>query len=521
MSDATSAVNGAADQSKGASSKIVVRAPATGEVLGEVPILGEQEVRDAVRRARRAQQGWALLSVEERARRVNKVADAFIARAEELVDVLVREAGKPRNEALAHEVMVAVDVCQYFCRNAARILAERPIEMHLLKHRRSYIKYVPMGVVAVISPWNFPLLLSISPAFEALIAGNAVVVKPSEFTPLTMLKAKEIADDAGLPPDLLQVVTGDGATGAALIDAMPQKVVFIGAVSTGRRVAAACGERLIPCVLELGGKAALIATEDCEIERTARAIVNGGFANSGQICISVERVLAHEAVHDQLVERVVELVRELRQGDPASGEIDVGAMIFPKQLDIAEAHVRDATQKGAVIRTGGSRRADHGYFFEPTVIVGCTPEMSVMREEIFGPIVPFMKVRDEEEAVRIANDSHLGLNAYVFSRDRERAREIAERIEAGSVVINDVLSNYGMPEAPFGGIKQSGYGIVHSDESLRAMCYARHINYDRVTLPVKEPWLFPHTDRKYRAMLGALRALFGRHGLFGKISDLF
>jgi succinate-semialdehyde dehydrogenase/glutarate-semialdehyde dehydrogenase len=500
---------------------ITVYAPATGAPLGEVPVHSPAEVRQAVERARVAQRAWGQVPLAERAARVARIGELFLDRADELVDVLVREGGKPRVEALTHEVTVTVDLCHYYTRHATRILADQPIELHLLKHRRSYITYVPMGVIGVIAPWNFPLVIPMGSVIEALIAGNGVVLKPSEYTPLIALKAREIALAAGIPADLFQVVTGDGSTGAALVDAGVQKVIFTGAVATGRRVGAACGERLIPCVLELGGKAPLIACEDCDIERTAQAIVYGGFANAGQVCISVERVLAHEAVHDRLLDRVVDLTRALRQGDPAEREVDVGAIIFPRQIDVAEAHVRDAIAKGAVVLTGGQRRPGPGNFFEPTILANCRPDMTVMREEIFGPIVPFMKVRDEEEAIRLANDSHLGLNAYVFSRDRERAREIAERIEAGTVMVNDVLSAYGAMEAPFGGIKASGYGRVHSDDSLRGMCYARHINYDRVPMPARMPFYYPYSEGMYRTMLTAARALFGRHGFLGRLADLF
>src|SRR5262249_39470192 len=224
------------------------------------------------------------------------------------------------------------------------------------------------------------------------------VLKPSEVTPLVALKAKEIWDGAGLPEDLFQVVTGYGPTGAALIDAGIQFLVFTGGVATGKKVAAACGERLIPCVMELGGKAPLIACSDAEIERTARAITFGGFSNAGQVCISVERVYAHRDVHDKIVDRVVELTRDLKQGDPATEIVDVGAIIFAPQIDVAERHIADAVEKGAVVKAGGKRVTGKGQFFEPTVLTNCDHSMTVMRDEIFGPIVPFMKVASEEEA---------------------------------------------------------------------------------------------------------------------------
>jgi succinate-semialdehyde dehydrogenase/glutarate-semialdehyde dehydrogenase len=495
-------------------------APATGELVGEAPNTSPDEVRQAVARARRAQEAWGALPVEERAARVLRFRDAIVDRSDEVIDLLVRECGKPRHEALLHEVMVVADLATYFARNAARVLAPQQLSLHLMKHRRSYLYRVPRGVVGVISPWNYPFQLPLRDVITAVLAGNAAVLKPSEVTPLVALKAKEIWDGAGLPEDVFQVVPGYGPTGAALIDAGIQFVVLTGSVATGRKVAAACGERLIPCVMELGGKAPLIACSDAEIERTARAITFGGFSNAGQVCISVERVYAHRDVHDRLVDRVVELTKELRQGDPAKDFVDVGAIIFAPQIEIAEKHVADAVQKGAEVRTGGKRVPGRGQFFEPTVIAKCDHTMSVMREEIFGPIVPFMKVASEEEAVRLANESHLGLNAYVFSADREHGVRLAERIEAGSVLVNDVLSNGGTVEAPFGGIKQSGFGRALGDDALREMCDVRHVSVDRVPME-KDPFGFPYTEKSYAWFKKGLRVLFGGGSVVKKLSELF
>ncbi len=506
---------------KGQQTRIISYAPATGEVLGDVPIESADAVRAAVERARAAQEAWALLPIEERCERILRFRDAIVDRAEEIVELLVKECGKPRAEALMHEVMVTVDLATYYAKRAAKVLAPREIELHLLKHRRSYVHYAPRGVVAIISPWNFPFVIPVGDAITALIAGNAVVLKPSEVTPLIALKAKEIYDSAGLPDDLFQVVTGDGSTGAALIDARPDKVVCTGSVVTGRKVAAACGERLIPCTVELGGKAAAIVCADADVERAARGVVFGGFANSGQVCVSVERVYAHESIYDRLVQRVTELTTQLRQGDPDSHSTDVGAIIFPKQIDVALGHIEDAVAKGARVQTGGKRREGEGQFFEPTVLAGCTQDMSVMREEIFGPVVPIMKVRDEEEAVRLANDSHLGLMGYVFTRDRDKGRRLAERVRAGTVMVNDVLSAYAAPEAPFGGIKESGFGRVHGEEGLREMCEIRHVNYDRVTLGSRDPLWYPYGEKTYNAALKGLRLLFRRGSTVQKLLDLF
>jgi acyl-CoA reductase-like NAD-dependent aldehyde dehydrogenase len=506
--------------SSGSARRIVSYAPATGEVLGEVPIRTADEVRAVVARARAAQASWAELPLELRCERVVGLRDAIVDRADDIVELLSKECGKPRFEALVQEVMVVADLCTYYAKRAPKILAPREIDLHLFRHRRSYVHYAPRGVVGVISPWNFPFVIPIGDAVTAMIAGNAVVLKPSEVTPLIALCFKDVFDQSGMPKDLFQVVTGDASTGTALIEAQPDKVVFTGAVATGKRVAAACGERLIPCTLELGGKAAAIVCEDADVERAARAIVFAGFANSGQICISVERVYAHQAVHDQLLERVTKLTRELRQGNPQTEEVDVGAMIFPRQVEIVEQLLADAVSRGAQVKTGGKRRAGKGQFFEPTVLAGCTHDMKVMREEIFGPIVPVMKVGSEEEAIALANDSHLGLMGYVFSRDRVRSRRIAERVQAGTVMVNDVLTAYATPEAPFGGVKQSGYGRVHGDEGLRDMCEIRHVNYNRVPTLRREPVWFPYRPRVYGTMQRLLRVFMRSGSPMKKMIDL-
>jgi len=499
---------------------IDVENPATGARIGRVPIRSAEEVRALVGRARVAQKGWAALPLEERCRRILWLRDALLERREDLVNLISQETGKPRMEALAHEVVVVADMAVTYAKRAPEWLAPRTIDTGLLLHRQAYAFFAPKGVVGVVSPWNFPFGLSMAPAIAALVAGNAVVLKPSEVTPLNSLLAKEVFDASGLPPDLFLVATGDGRTGAALIDAGIDHLVFTGAVSTGRKVAAACGERLIPCTLELGGKAAAIVCADADVERTARAIVWGGFANVGQVCVSVERVYAVDAVHDRLVERIGDLTAKLRVGDPADDEKEVGAITFPRQVEVAEKLLADAKEKGARIVQGGKRLPGPGRFFEPTIVVGATHEMDVMREEIFGPIVPVMRVSNEQEAIDLANDSHLGLAGYVFTRDRDRGRRIAERIRAGSVQINDTLSFFGVPDAPFGGVKSSGMGRVHGPEGLRELCEIRQVHYDRIAPLGREPWWFPYSKKAYRAAIRGLPAIFGGGGIVKRIRSL-
>lgn len=505
---------------RGPSEVIRVHAPATGQLLGEARVTSPEEVRAVVARARRAQESWGALPVEDRCKRLLRFRDAVLEREEELTDLLSKECGKPRHEALLHEVAVVALLLTYFTKKGPAILKPRELPLELMKYRKAYLSYEPRGVVGVIAPWNFPLNLPFRDAVIALVAGNAVVIKPSEVTPLIALRAKEVWDQAGMPGDLLQIVPGYGPTGAALIDAGIDLCVFTGGVATGKRVAAACGERLIPCVMELGGKAPLVACADADVERAARAAVFGGFTNSGQVCISVERVYAHRDIHDRMLARMIELTRSLRQGDPAESSVDVGAIIFPRQIDVVEAHIADALAKGARLETGGKRGPGPGHFFEPTVLSGCDHSMTVMKEEIFGPIVPVMKVGSEEEAVRLANDSHLGLNAYVFTKDREHGRRIATRIQAGSVLVNDVISNGAMAEAPFGGIKQSGFGRVMGDDSLKEFCNPKHIGVDRVATEGDPLW-FPYSDKKLSIARKAVKAILGGGGALKRLSAMF
>jgi acyl-CoA reductase-like NAD-dependent aldehyde dehydrogenase len=508
----------------GEAGTLVIHAPASGERVGEVAITTPGEVRAAIARARSAYEMWRGVPLEERCDRLLRFRDALVERADDLIEMLVKETGKPRQEALLHEVMPIVDTFTYLSRHAPVILQPKELPLHLFKHKKSVVHYVPRGVVGVISPWNFPFSIPMGDVAAALVTGSAVIVKPSEVTPLIMKLTKEIWDSTGLPADLFQVVHGRGDVGSALIEGGVQKIVFTGGVATGRKVAAACGAALVPCVMELGGKAPLIACADCDLERTARAIVWGGFANSGQVCVSVERVFAHREIYDALVERVKALTLELREGNPERGEVDVGAMTFAPQMDVADAHVKDALGKGATLVTGGQRHSPAGapgQFYAPTVLADCTGDMTVMRAEIFGPIVPIARVDSEEEAITRANDSHLGLNAYVFTRDRRRGEEIALRLEAGSVLVNDVLTNHATPEAPFGGVKDSGFGRVHGDDALRDMAEKRHVMTERIAAPTHDPFWYPYEAKRFKLLRKGLTTLFAGKGLVQRIASIF
>ena len=502
---------GSARVASPSSGRIVSINPATGVPLGDVADMTAAEIKAAVGRARAAQREWGALPIEDRCKRVRKFAEVLMDRAEELIDLISKEMGKTRQEALGTEIVVVADLVRYFCKHAPRLLAPEPIPLHLMKHRASYVHYVPRGVVGVIAPWNFPFSIPMGEVMMALIAGNGAVLKPSEITPLIGLKAKELVDASGIPPDLFQVVTGRGPAGAALIDAGIDYCVFTGSVATGKKVGAACGERLIPCTLELGGKAPAIVCADADLDRTAQALVWGGFCNSGQVCCSVERIYAVDAVHDALVEKVVALARGLRQGDAsvADAAVDIGAMSWDRQVEHVAGLVDAAVKAGATVAAGGVRPSGPGQFYPPTVLTGVRQDMDVMKKEIFGPVIPIMRVASEDEAVAHANDSDLGLLAYVFSRDTGKARRIAERVEAGTVMINDVLNTFACPETPWGGVKMSGIGRTHSVIGLRDLCELRHVNYNRVSLS-RELWWYPYSEKTFRLLLRGARFLFGK-----------
>ncbi|MFQ5513804.1 MAG: succinic semialdehyde dehydrogenase [Myxococcota bacterium] len=489
--------------------------PATLERIGEIAIATPEDVQAAVERARRAAPAWAALSFHERGRHLLALRECVLEQTEEIIDTICRDTGKPRVEVLSMEIAGACDSLTYYARRAERLLRDERKPLHLLKSKKLLICYRPMGVIGIITPWNFPFMLSLNPAVQALMAGNCVVLKPSEVTPFVGLILERLFEAAGFPEGVFQLVTGDGSTGAALVEAGCDKISFTGSVRTGRRVAEACASQLTPCTLELGGKDPMIVCEDADLERAARGAVWGAFANAGQVCTSTERVYVVEKIADSFVERVVELTRELRQGPEQEGEVDVGAIIFPPQLEIIERHVRDAVDRGAKVLTGGRRNPRfEGFFWEPTVLTGVTHEMDIMREETFGPVLPIQIVADEEKALRLANDTRYGLNANVWTRDRHKGKRIANQLHSGAAVVNDCMITYAIAESPFGGVKESGIGRVNGELGLKSYCHVQSVVIDRLGSKRELTW-YPYSTRMvqgfrrliwllYRSPLGRL-----------------
>ena len=475
-----------------ANPRIEVHDPRTGELIGSVPDQGRDEVAEAVASAREAYRDWGRLSFAERAEHLLVVRDVLLDRIDEVTRVIVSETGKLPAEALVNEVMIVAETIAYYARHGAKALRPERASTGMLGHKRASRTLEPMGVVGVISPWNYPFTLAMTPVVTALFAGNAAVLKPSEVTPLTGLLIGDLfasAFDGTRHEGVVQVVTGRGATGEALVRSGVQKVCFTGSAATGRRVMAAAADTLTPVVLELGGKDPMIVCADADLDRAASAAVWGAFQNSGQTCQSVERVYVEAPVYDAFVDRVVARTRAIRQGSgPGS---DVGSMTFPPQLEVVERHLVDAMARGATALTGGRRvPGREGLWFEPTVLVDVDHDMAIMRDETFGPVLPIMRVADTEEAVALANDSTFGLNSSVWTGDAAKGRAVARRIEAGNVCINDVLVSYGVADLPFGGVKESGIGRVHGLQALRDFSVAKSVLVDRAGLS-REPWWYP------------------------------
>ncbi|OIP30399.1 MAG: hypothetical protein AUK47_25200 [Deltaproteobacteria bacterium CG2_30_63_29] len=493
---------------------IEVTNPASGEVITEVRSYRIEEARQALERARRAQLAWRETPIAERASVIRRFRDLLLDHAEEMCRLISQENGKVLQESLQMEVFPIVDLASYFASRAEHILAPTKIPLHLLKHRRSYLHYKPRGVVLIISPWNFPFSIPYGEVIMALLAGNAVVLKPASLTPLACLEGRKLFDQAGLPPDLFQVLPCPGKVASEMIERGVDYVNFTGSTNVGVHVSEVCGRKLIPCSMELGGKDPAIVLPDADLDIVEGSLVWGAFANAGQVCASIERAYVHESIYDEVVERVVERVRGLKVGDPLVDGTDMGPMTDRAQRAIVEAQVRMAIEQGATALTGGELLDRPGQFYPPTVLINVTPDMECHREETFGPTLPILKVKSVEQAIALANDSPYGLDAYVYSSDKARARQVAERLEVGTVMINETLITHAMPETPWGGVKQSGVGRVHSDQGLRDLCVSYHVNEEVLPTMKWSPFWQPYSHAMFDAVLGAARTI--NHSEWGR-----
>jgi succinate-semialdehyde dehydrogenase/glutarate-semialdehyde dehydrogenase len=475
------------------------------------------EVVEAVDRARHAQMRWAALTPHARARWLRRARGLLVERMDTIAATIREETGKPRIEALAHEVLNVLNLLRVTERTAPRVLRRRRVGTGLLLTKSASKQYEPLGVIAVISPWNFPFMLPALPLVQALATGNGVVLKPSEFTPrsgrLLIELFQEALDDF---PGLVQVVEGDGAVGAALVQAGVDKIAFIGGGPTGKRVLQGAAEMLTPVVLELGGNDAAIICEDADLPRAARGVVWGALANAGQCCVGIERALVCEAVHDRFVALVREEFGRVRVG--TGDDADMSRLTFPRQRDTLDRLVADAEGLGAEVVRMPLPDGATGDLYPPTLILGATSDMEVNRSEAFGPLLSVLKVRDEAEAVRLNNDGPFGLSPSVWTRNRARARRLADQLHAGFITINDHLVGFAFPGLPYGGVKESGFGRLMGDEGLLEFVRVKSVTGARLTLP-REPHWFPYRPRDAAGLRWILRVWF-RPGLAGRLRAL-
>lgn len=479
--------------------------PATGEALGKAPICSPEQVRAAVTTARKAQAAWGPLTVHQRLHELKRLSRVLVEQADAIARLIVAEQGKNQMEAYG-EVMTALELLNYYRGHAAGILRTRSVSPRLGIMRSNRIVARPRGVVGVISPWNYPVTLSMEPLIAALVAGNAVVLKPSEYTPLVGLKIGELANLAGLPQGLVQVVTGDASTGQTLIAAGIDKLVFTGSAANGRKVAALAGEHLVPLTLELGGKDAAIVLADADLDQAADGILWGGLLNAGQACLAVERVYVEEQVAEAFMKKLTAGASRLRTGPATDPTNEVCAVTTDAQMNVLKQQVAEARQMGASILVGGEPLPGPGRFFLPTIIFEASQEMSVMREETFGPLIAVQKVKDVEEAIRLTNASAYGLTASLWTRDIARGRRLLTRLEVGDAALNDHGTSTGYAEVGWGGRKASGYGKTRGAEGLREMVVWQHISWPRLGGQMMG---FPYSQKKINFVRTLIKVLFG------------
>lgn len=473
-----------------------------------------------VEAAKFAQKAWAKLRPTDRAKYLINAREYILNHLDEISDLIHKENGKPKFEALVNDIVPVMDLLTQYAKRAPKLMADKPIPMKLMVHRKSYLQFWPRGVVAIIAPWNYPFSIPFGEVALALVAGNAVILKPSEVTPQIGLRIKDIFDGAGLPKDLLQIVIGDGARGAALVKSKVDKVFFTGSVATGKRVMASAAENLTPVVLELGGKDPMIVLPDADLDYATSAALWGGYSNSGQACASVERIIIHESIHDDFVGRLKEKLSKLKHGQ------DLGVATYEKQKAVYAEQLTELSSDNSQIVCGGKFSQDRTYL-EPTIVTNPRnhtdrpiERTKIYNDETFGPVVAITTYKTIEEAVEKANHSRYGLLASVFGKDVALAEQVARQIEAGSVLVNDVMYTHGLAETPWGGLKDSGFGRVHSDLGFLEFVNVRHIHKPKWWAPVfKAFWWFPYTEHQMKMFRHFANMMF-RRSLADKIKAI-
>lgn len=480
--------------------------PANLKVLGEVQLSDPLTIPKIVREASLSVHYWNERGLDYRLAKINRFRQLLLEKREEIARLLSEESGKPVMESLASEMFGVLETCAWLKKNAPKLLRKKKVELNPLMFfgKRAYNIHEPLGVVAVISPWNFPFSISVNSTLMALACGNTVVLKPSPKTPLIGQAIQKLFDEAGFPPDVVTVVQGDKDVASALVLSDVARVVFTGGTEGGKAIMTLAAQKLHPVTLELGGKHPAIVLQDADVEKIARTVVWSSFTHAGQACAAIERLYVERPIADKLTARIAELTNQLRLGDSLDADTDIGPLIDSDQLNRVKAQVDQAVSKGARILAGGKERPDlGGYFFEPTVLADVTDDMDVIAREIFGPILPIVVVEDEGEAVRRANNSNLALGASIWTSDIKRGEELASRIQAGMVWINDALYSHICPDAPWGGMKDSGFGRSHSASSFLEFVNVKHIGVDKQGA---RNWNFPYSGNSLALIRSAMTA---------------
>ncbi|MGD7008934.1 aldehyde dehydrogenase family protein [Metabacillus sp. 84] len=484
--------------------------PATGTEMKEIEEVSLSSTARIYQQAEQAQKDWQGKSVSERLAYFQSLRLLMASKLDQLSTIIHADTGKPKAEALATDIMPVIDYIQHIEKTAEASLNRQSQSTPVLFWgKKSYIEYMARGTVLIISPWNYPLQLSLIPVLSALAGGNAVVLKPSEVTPLTGRLIELLFKESRFPDQIVQVAQGGKELGEALIKEKPDYIFFTGSVKTGKIIQEQAARDLIPTTLELGGKDPMIVFEDANLERAAKAAVWGAFTNSGQVCMSTERVYVQRSVYQTFVRKVQELTMNLKQG--TSIHDDLGSMTFPKQIQIVKEQVEDALNKGAVLAAGDAPENwdNDSMFIKPMVLLNVNQEMDIMKEETFGPVMPIMPFDREEEAIELANGTSYGLNASVWSGDMEKAERVVASLVTGNAAINDVMLTVMNPNLPFGGAKNSGIGRYHGEQGLRIFCHEKSVMTDSGKRNTEIQW-FPYKG-KYKPFKTLFQTMFGRN----------
>jgi acyl-CoA reductase-like NAD-dependent aldehyde dehydrogenase len=493
--------------------KITSINPANLEVLGEAEIFDFESVKNKVELSKKAFKEWSKLTLKDRAAYLLQLRDIIVNKLDDLALLITNENGKPLAESITAELLPIIDMISTYTSNTNLVPTKEDISLGkwAFLNKKSYVKYEPLGVIGIISPWNYPFSIPVGQIIAALLCGNTVVLKPSEHTSLIGLEIEKLFKEAGFPENVVSVITGYGETGANLIDAKVSKIVFTGSVATGKKIMAHAATSLTPVILELGGKDPMIVLKDANIDVASSGAVWGAFTNAGQVCASIERVYVHKSIADEFTYEVLKKTKKLTQGIGTNKSNECGPMISLAQMEIVKDQLQNAVKKGGKILIGGERNESlEGFFFNPTVITSVDNSFQIIQEETFGPVLPIITYETEEEVIALANDSKYALTASIWTSDIKKAQKMANQIEAGTVSINDCVSSFALCQTPWGGPKESGIGRTHGKFGFFEFLEPKHVHIDN-NINMKRFWWYGYDENRFDMFKQAINLLFTKN----------